>query len=72
MTHIPEIGAENRYQKPLPKKFGTKLHVRRSINGYRFSGTGFWRRFLLCVSLALGCCGNSSCFWELTFDCSHL
>jgi len=36
-----------------PEKFGTKLHVRRSKNWYRFSGTGFRRRFLVRVSLAL-------------------
>jgi len=70
VTHIPEIGAENLYQKTgfinrhenracrtcyqklIPEKFGIKLHARRVRNLYRFSGTGFWRRFSVSVSWA--------------------
>ena len=42
-----------RYQKLVPEKFGTKLHVKNVRNSYRFSGTGFWHRFLVSVSWAL-------------------
>ena len=61
IIHVLEIGAisqhENtacpiRYQKLLPETFGTKWHVRRVRNRYRFSGTDFWRRFLVSMSWA--------------------
>jgi len=41
-----------RYWKLVPENFGTKLHVRRVGNWYRFSGIGFRRRFLVSVSRA--------------------
>ena len=71
MIHVPEIDAENpyqktgtinryesracpiRYQKLIPEKFGAILHVRRVRNRNRFSGTGFWCRFLISVSWPL-------------------
>jgi len=37
-------------QKPAPKKFGTKLHVKCVRSRYRFSCAGVWRRFLVNVS----------------------
>jgi len=83
MTHIPEIGAENRHRlcfkvrqtyidsRPFSFKasgaygmpFGTEYFRYRFLVPnrtvlyfhaglwYRFSGTGFWRRFVVCVSL---------------------
>jgi len=58
-VHVPEKAAWRdhcpiRYQKLIPEKFGTKLHVRRVRNrGTGFSVTAFWRRFLVSVSWAL-------------------
>jgi len=58
-VHVPEKPAWRdhcpiRYQKLIPEKFGTKLHVRRVRNrGTGFSVTAFWRRFLVSVSWAL-------------------
>jgi len=70
MTDVPEIGAENLYQKTgtkidhcaihywklVPELFGTKLHVRRSRN----QCTSFWHQFLVCVTWALKW---SDCLW---------
>ena len=53
------------YVKPVPEKFGTKVHVRRAGNRYRFSGTGLRRRFLVCVSLALNAYGGRSYYFRL-------
>jgi len=57
---VPKTGTINphenrarriRYQNLVPEKFGTELHVRRVRNR---KPTGFWRRFLVSVSRALG------------------
>ena len=58
MEHCPI-----RYRKPVPEQFCTKLHdVRRARN----QGTGFRRRFLVRVSLALQT--FSVYFWKYRDD----
>jgi len=65
MTHIPEIGADNRYQKTVTG-FLTRLTCNLVPN---YSGTGFRRRYLVCA--ISGTCVMGIRLWKQR-DCRSL